>query len=328
LNLDLADGTRTALVGPSGAGKTTLIRAIAGLERLRSGAVELDGRALNDLPAHRRRCAVVFQEPRLLPHFDVVENVAFPMRAAGVPRARRRERAAALLGEVGLGGFEGRRVAGLSGGEQQRVALARALCADPELLLLDEPLAAVDPNRREGLRRLIIDLQRERRLTTLFVTHDRGEAAEIGQTIALMLDGMIVQHDTPRAVFERPSSATVARFFGSSNLLRGCVRDGLMHIAAGSFPVSGPDGDACVTIRPERVVVDRNGPLTLEVTQSVYTGTAARLTLHRGGVVLEALVSPRDAPQVGRTVNVSLPAEDLWRLPRDAAATPRNGVLL
>jgi len=131
--------------------------------------------------AHRRRIAVIFQEPRLLPHLDVADNVAFALRAAGVRRAERRRRARALLDDVGLGGFADRRVRGLSGGEQQRVALARALCAEPDLLMLDEPLAAVDPNRREGLRRLIVELQRARGVTTLLITHDRTEAAELGE---------------------------------------------------------------------------------------------------------------------------------------------------
>jgi ABC-type sugar transport system ATPase subunit len=144
--LIVGSGTRTALVGPSGAGKTTLLRAIAGLESLDAGSIALGDRPLDGVPSHRRQVAVVFQEPRLLPHLSVVDNVAFPLRAARVGRLERRQRAAALLDEVGLGGFSGRGVRGLSGGEQQRVALARALCAEPQLLLLDEPLAALDPD--------------------------------------------------------------------------------------------------------------------------------------------------------------------------------------
>jgi ABC-type Fe3+/spermidine/putrescine transport system ATPase subunit len=203
LSLQIPGGTRTVVVGPSGAGKTTLLRAIAGLERLLEGEIWLGSRRLDTLPAHRRRIAVVFQEPRLLPHLDVADNVAFGLRAAGVARAARRARALALLDEVGLAGFDGRGIDGLSGGEQQRVALARALCVEPDLLLLDEPLAGVDPNRRDGLRRLLVELQQARALTTLLITHDRAEAAQLGERVALLLDGTIVQHGTPQALFER-----------------------------------------------------------------------------------------------------------------------------
>ena len=228
VDLDVPAGRRAVLVGPSGAGKTTLLRAIAGLEPVREGTVELGGRRLDaEIPAHRRRVAVVFQEPRLLPHLRVDDNVALALRAAGVGRRERRARAAGLLEDVGLAALGGRAVRGLSGGEQQRVALARALCGEPDLLLLDEPLAAVDPNRRETLRRLIVRLQSERRLTTLIITHDRAEAAELADTLALMLEGRIVQQDDPRELFERPRSAAVARFFGAVNLLRGTVRDGI-----------------------------------------------------------------------------------------------------
>ena len=162
---------------------------------------------------------------------------------------------------------------GLSGGEQQRVALARALCAEPELLLLDEPLAAVDPNRREALRRLIVRVQRERALTTLVITHDRAEAAELGETLALMFEGRIVQQADPREVFERPANAAVARFLGTSNVLRGSVRDGPLHLdGGGAVPVAGADGRATCVIRPEAVAVavGEAGALRAEVVEAVY----------------------------------------------------------
>ncbi|MGH2804513.1 MAG: ATP-binding cassette domain-containing protein, partial [Thermoleophilaceae bacterium] len=198
------------------------------------------------------------------------------------------------LDEVGLAGLAERRVTGLSGGEQQRVALARALCGEPDLLLLDEPLAALDPSRREALRRLIVRVQSERSLTTLLVTHDRAEAAELGQSIALMLEGRIVQHDEPRAMFERPASGAVARFFGASNLLR---RD------AGTW-----------VIRPEHVVVG-SGPLQALVLEATYRGTVVQLVLDWEGQRLEALVDTAGVPAVGSTVPFALPDERLWRLP-------------
>ncbi len=321
VDLHVPAGRRAVLVGPSGAGKTTLLRAIAGLQALSAGSLELGGRRLDDtVPAHRRRVSVVFQEPRLLPHLRIDDNVALPLRAAGVGRSERRGRAAALLDEVGLAGMAHRATRGLSGGEQQRVALARALCAEPELLLLDEPLAAVDPNRREALRRLIIRIQSERGLTTLIITHDRAEAAELGESLALMLEGRIVQHDHPRELFQRPLSAAVARFFGAANILRGNVRDGALHLDDGAeIRVDGRDGAASYVIRPEALELADDGPLRARVVEAVYAGAFVRLVLQRGDQRLEAHVTPGTAVAVGEEVTLHAPAERLWRLPEAAA---------
>jgi len=321
LSLHVEAGTRTALVGPSGAGKTTLLRAVAGLAPLDEGEVRLGERSLRDVPPHRRGVAVVFQEPRLLPHLSAEENVALPLRAAGVGRAQRRARALERLEEVGLGGFAARRPQGLSGGEQQRVALARALCGDPQLLLLDEPLAALDPNRREELRRLIVRLQRERGLTTLVVTHDRAEAAELGERLALMLEGRIVQHGPPTDLFERPVSAAVARFFGVANLLRGEVRGGRLDVRGASIAVPGPDGYAMLAIRPEHARVDAESPLRGIVREAVYAGTHVKLVVDCDELRLDLHVAPAGAPVAGQLVGVELPRERLWRLPDDDEVT-------
>jgi len=314
LDLALEAGTLTALVGPSGAGKTTLLRALAGLETRISGSIALAARDLGGVPPHKRGVALVFQEPRLLPNMNVAENVAFPLRIAGVAKKQRARRAGALLGEVGLAGLAQRGTRGLSGGEAQRVALARALCASPELLLLDEPLGAVDPNRRRELRTLIERVQRERGITTLLVTHDRAEAAELGQTLALMIDGRIVQHDEPRALFERPASPVVARFFGAHNLLQGTVRAGRLRLGEVELELSGADGPAAVAIRPEHVVVGR-GDLRMRVEATVYLGAHVRLSLVGEGLELEAHVPPDTPGGVGAIVRVELPPDRLWRFP-------------
>lgn len=307
IDLEVSEGEIVAVVGPSGAGKTTLLRALAGLEKPEAGEIALGGVSQLRLPAHRRRIAMVFQEPRLLPHLSVEDNVGLPLRVGGVAKEARRQAARARLGEVGLGGFAERRVAGLSGGEQQRVSLARALCADPDLLLLDEPLAALDPNRRESLRVLLASVLTARRLTTLLVTHDRTEAAEMGDSIALMLEGSIVQHDEPSAMFERPASGVAARFFGISNLLR--------------IP-GGPPGQVWA-IQPEHVAVGA-GELTATVVESTYRGSRVRLVLDWQGQRVEAMVDPAEAPAAGALVGFTLPAERLWPLPGDASTGSRT----
>ncbi|MBA2638121.1 MAG: ABC transporter ATP-binding protein [Solirubrobacterales bacterium] len=300
LSLTVPAGSRTALLGPSGAGKTTLLRAISGLQAIDAGEVRLGGEPIHGRAVHRRGIAMVFQEPRLLPHIDVQDNVALALRAAGVGRRERRRIAAAQLEEVGLAGLADRRVQGLSGGEQQRVALARALCSNPRLLLLDEPLTSLDPNRRAALRRVIVDLQRQRRLTTVIVTHDRSEAAELGQQIALMLEGRIVQHDEPRALFERPVSAAVARFFGVANLI--------------------PEGAQTLAIRPEHVRLQRHGGRRGIVVEAVYAGDHVRVVVDCAGQRLQAHLPPQDAPRAGEQVGLILPDEHLWRLPSGRSA--------
>ncbi len=303
------------IVGPSGSGKTTLLRAICGLEELDGGRIELGGRRIDDLPAHRRRCAVVFQEPRLLPHLDVLDNVAIGLVAGRTPRKTRRARARELVEEVGLEDLAGGGVKGLSGGEQQRTALARALCAEPELLLLDEPLSAVDPNRRASLMSLLLDLQRRREVTTLAVTHDRAEAAELGENIALLVDGRILQSDQPQDLFQRPESEEAARFFGM-NVIHGQVRSGLLELEGARLAVSGPDGAGTFAIRPESVEIGSAGQLRMMVNEAVYLGSYVRLRLGGGETTIEAQVPVGDSPAAGSIVGVSLPESRLWRIPR------------
>jgi thiamine transport system ATP-binding protein len=295
VDLDAPAGRLTVLVGPSGAGKTTLLRAVVGLAPLRGGSITVGGQDLAGIPTHRRRVTVLFQEPRLFDNLDVAGNVAFALRVAGVPRRHRSRKASALLDEVGLSGFEVRRVRGLSGGEQQRVALARALAADPAVLLLDEPLSALDPDRRATLRTLLRDTQRRRGLTVLHVTHDQAEAAELGDRLAVLLDGRVVAAGAPDELFERPPTDAVARFLGVANLL--------------------PEGGRLLAIRPERVRLDPTAPLRLQVTASDYLGSHRRLRLGSNGLRLEAHVPTEQNPAVGDWVGVRLPTEHQWEVP-------------
>jgi ABC-type Fe3+/spermidine/putrescine transport system ATPase subunit len=324
LDLEVPGGTLTAVVGPSGAGKTTLLRAVAGLVPTSGGTLRLDGRDLAGVPPHRRGVAVVFQEPRLFPDLDVADNVAYALRIAGVRRAERRGRADALLEEVGLAGMSTRSVSDLSGGEQQRVSLARALAARPSLLALDEPLAAVDPMRRADLRRLIARVSSDRGLTAVHVTHDRVEAAELGERVALLMEGRIVEEGPPEALFERPRTAVTARFMGSTNLVEGEVRGGVLHTPAGSLHVGAPEGRRTFTIRPERVRLG-SGPLRATVLEARYQGGHVLVGLDARGLRLEAHVAPGAAPAVGSEVAVDLPAAALWPLGRADPAPHGDG---
>lgn len=318
VDLVVPAGTTTTVIGPSGAGKTTLLRVVAGLTPAAAGRVLVDGRDLTGTPAHRRGVGVVFQEPRLFPDRTVADNVAFGLEMARVPRGERRRRAVELLDRVGLAGTADLPVHGLSGGEQQRVNLARALAPRPPVLLLDEPLAAVDPDRREDLRGLLAEVTAG--VTTLYVTHDRAEAAELGDAVAVVVEGRLVQHTPPEELFQRPASGAVARLVGASNLLHGHVRRGLLEVAGGRLAVAGPDGRATIAVRPERVVLGR-GPLRAVVVATRFVGSHVRVDLRASdGTALVADVAPAAAPVTGTDVAVDLP--DPWRLPDPDLADP------
>ena len=306
ISLDIASGSLCALVGASGAGKTTLLRAVAGLVPLRAGSVTLDGRPVEHRPPHRRDVAMCFQEPRLFPSMSVVENVAYARRIRGERRTARRDVAHDLLAEVGLAHRAGEPVTGLSGGEQQRVALARALCADPRVLLLDEPLGAVDAPRRGELRELIREIQARRAVTTILVTHDLADATAVGDRVAVVEAGRLVQHDRPDVVIRRPATPDVARLTGNPNLL---------------WEPAGADHATPWTIRPEHVRLADQG-IPVRVVAAEHRVTHVRLRLHGPLGELEALVDADAAPPVGRHVHVDLPTEHVWRF-----TPPRDGPL-
>lgn len=315
LDLEVPAGSMTVLVGPSGAGKTTVLRAVAGLAELNAGVVRLGGRDLSGVPVRQRRTALLFQQPRLFPNLDVTENVAFALRVGGAGASARRERAAQLLSEVGLDGAGRRSVRTLSGGEQQRVALARALAASPEVLLLDEPLSAVDPERRDELLVLLRATQRRRGLTVLSVTHDQAEAAELADELAVLLDGRVAQRGPPEQLFTAPRSVPVARFVGIPNLIHAEVRHGQVRLDGASIPVAGPDGPAVFAMRPERVQLVADGPATARVVDASYRGDHHRLRLDLAGVPLEARHLRGTPPAIGAAVHVAIDPDDLWRIP-------------
>ncbi|MEI7770391.1 MAG: ABC transporter ATP-binding protein [Chloroflexales bacterium] len=221
VSLELAAGTITALLGPSGCGKTTLLRVVAGLERADGGAIRLGGERIDGVPAHLRGFGMMFQDYALFPHLDVAANVAFGLRMRRLGRAQIAVRAAAALELVGMSGYGRRRVFELSGGERQRVALARALAPGPRLLMLDEPLAALDRELRERLQDELRAVLRQVGVMAIYVTHDQEEAFALADHVALLNAGRLEQAGPPEAIYRRPASLWAARFLGLRNLLPG-----------------------------------------------------------------------------------------------------------
>ena len=257
VSLDLAPGEFVALLGPSGCGKTTALRSLAGLEDITSGSVLIDGVDVVSVPTNRRDLGMVFQSYSLFPHLTVLENVEFGLRMRKVPAAERRTRAAESLDLVGLGHLAARYAHQLSGGQQQRVALARALVTRPRVLLLDEPLSALDAKVRVQLRDEIRRIQSELQITTLFVTHDQEEALAVADRVAVMRAGVIEQIGTPEELYSRPSSPFVAEFIGLSNRIAGVLVPGGVEVLGQVLPVIGEqrgDGAVVALVRPEDVV--------------------------------------------------------------------------
>lgn len=317
VSLALRAGEVLALLGPSGCGKSTLLRAVAGLEQPAAGQVRWDGRDLARVPVHRRGFGMVFQDGQLFPHRDVAGNVGFALRMRGVAQAERGARVAGLLELVGLAGCESRRVTELSGGEAQRVALARALAADPELLLLDEPLSALDRMLRERLAVDLAALLGRETSTGLVVTHDHDEAFTLADRVAVMTRGTITQVDTPELLWRRPVNAEVAEFLGCRTFLSARVRDGVASCALGSVAVRADEGEVqlglrATGVRARRLVGDRDRDVAVSgiVRERVYRRDHFRLAVSVPEIGrLEAVAQTADAPAVGERAELVLDSE-------------------
>ncbi|MEZ5236905.1 MAG: ABC transporter ATP-binding protein [Acidimicrobiales bacterium] len=309
--LTVGPGELLALVGPSGCGKSTLLRLVAGLHHTDAGTIEIGGRVVDDahhvrLAPEHRRVGLVFQEHALFPHLSVSDNVAFGLRRD----PQRRERAAEMLDLVGLGQYAARFPHELSGGERQRVALARALAPRPQLLLLDEPFASLDPNLRSRLRSDVLRILRAAGTAAVLVTHDQAEALASGERVAVMHDGVIVQCDAPGTVFHSPATRFVAGFMGEADFLDGAglALFGVDEAADGPAAVTGA-GAATFMVRPDDValVADDRGPAT--VVDAEFRGSTWCYTVELpGGRSVRALRSHIEPLQLGDTVRVELVA--------------------
>ncbi|KUO51637.1 MAG: hypothetical protein APF76_13420 [Desulfitibacter sp. BRH_c19] len=257
LNIEIEHGEFVALVGPSGCGKTTTLKLLSGLLLPDQGQILLDKEEITFLPAEQRDIVMVFQDHLLFPHLSVAENVAFGLKMLGVSKKIRMEKAKALLELVHLPGIEQKYPGQLSGGQQQRVALARALALEPKVLLLDEPLSNLDPTLREEMRELILQIHRKLNMTTVFVTHDQNEAMLLADKIAVMLEGQILQYDTPYNLYNHPVNKKIASMFGVCNYLEGNIHNN-NFFAKGkkiSIPHFLDNGEFVACVRAEHIEI-------------------------------------------------------------------------
>jgi spermidine/putrescine transport system ATP-binding protein len=330
INLDMPPGEFFSLLGPSGCGKTTTLRLIAGFERPDEGQILLDGVDMAQTPPHKRNVNTVFQNYALFPHLSVADNVGFGLRYKEVSKQEAKKRVSDALELVRLQGLERRRPSQLSGGQQQRVALARALVLNPSVLLLDEPLGALDAKLRKALQIELKALQEEVGVTFVYVTHDQEEALTMSDRLAVMSNGRVEQIGTPSEVYEEPSTAYVADFLGVSNLMdadvEGADIDGRCRVQLGDFELvaargdTDARGDVKVVIRPERIRLEESGTtgenrIPGMVERVVYVGSTMQVIVHlASGPTLQAWVQNQGdgVPYAqGHPITVHLPADAL-----------------
>jgi len=314
IDLTVHPGELVALLGPSGCGKTTTLRLLAGLEDADSGQITVGGKDITRLPASRRDMGMVFQAYSLFPHMTVRQNVAFGLRLRRIAKDRRDQRAIEMLELVDLSRQADRYPHQISGGQQQRVALARALAIEPQVLLLDEPLSALDAKVRAQLRDQIRRIQLEVGITTLFVTHDQEEALAIADRVGVMQSGRLEQLAPPTEVYSRPATSFVAEFVGLTNRLAGTVSGSVVTVRGRDLPLvdhSTPQGPAIALVRPEAVTLasdssGETGPLTGTVIATTFLGATSRVTVDLGDTTIMAQLSTSDAAKLPAGSRVAL----------------------
>ncbi len=318
ISLQIASGEFLTLLGESGSGKTTLLRLIAGFEQLSSGEIWMSGERLDTLPPYKRRVNTVFQNYALFPHLTVKDNVGYGLLVSGVAKGEIPGRVTEALRMVKMEEYAASRTMKLSGGQQQRVALARALVNRPKLLLLDEPLSALDANLRKQMQTELKSLQRELGITFLFVTHDQDEAMALSDRIALLKNGALEQVASPREIYAHPATSYAAQFIGQTNLLRGQVQAGVAKVGSMQWAAAQPDCSALFSLRPEAIhLISDSAPgadavhFRATVRQQTFSGSSEQLELELPGQLLRARV-PARGPLSGE--------HEFWFSPSDAVA--------
>jgi spermidine/putrescine transport system ATP-binding protein len=326
LNLSIGEGEFLSFLGPSGCGKTTALRMLAGFERPTKGDVILDGEVVNSVEPHHRPVNMVFQHYALFPHMTVAQNIGYGLRQRRprLPRAEIVEKVRKTLTIVQLDSFENRKIWEMSGGQQQRVALARAIVNEPKLLLLDEPMAALDRKLRKEMQIELQDLQRQLGITFVLVTHDQEEALSMSDRICVMREGRIVQFGSPQELYDRPNSRYVADFVGTSNFFNGILTDDKDTLATvrldNGMPMQGrPSGDlakgqiVCMSIRPEQMKLHRAGDgLSVEVQNRIFLGEHTEYLVKHETLGNFLVLSPRQYEQAGGPFNAGDRALVSW----------------
>jgi putative spermidine/putrescine transport system ATP-binding protein len=320
--LDIASGETLVLLGPSGCGKTTMLRIIAGLEQPDAGGrIMFDGKDMTRVPIERRNIGMVFQSYALFPNMSVADNIGYGLKIRGVPQSKRAARIAELVELTSIAGLEDRRIDQLSGGQRQRVALARAVAIRPSILLLDEPLTALDAALRERLRGDLNRLLRSLGITTIYVTHDQAEAMELGDRIVVMSKGRIAQIGTPREIYFEPANRFVAEFIGVANILEAPVENGQLVLPGGRLPVDkiGNLTRAVVMIRPETIgIADKAAALAGTVETVRFAGDRLRITVRDAAVNILAIEAPNTiAVEVGDRIGLSIASDAIRLLPTE-----------
>lgn len=331
MDLDIPSGRLIALLGPSGCGKTTTLKMIAGLIRPTAGDITFDGDSIVRIPPEKRGAVMVFQNYLLFPYMSVGQNVGFGLKMAGVDPKTIDQRVKEMLNLVRLPDISDRRPKQLSGGQQQRVALARALITKPRVLLLDEPLSNLDAHLRDEMRELILSVQRDLGITTIFVTHDQEEAVLLADRIAMIFDGRLQQFASPDVFYRHPASERIARFLGGVNFLPGKRQGDTVETDVGSFRFAPggederPPEDGLLTIRPEQIVLGQptaENTVQGKVVSRIFVGTYTRYRLALGSHQIEAVRSADVAGDFaeGQDVPIGFPADRVWMVRPDQAA--------
>lgn len=342
LTLDVTRGEFLTMLGPSGSGKTTTLNMLAGFERPTRGTIMLAGRPVDRLPPYQRNIGMVFQNYALFPHMTVAENVAFPLSVRGIGRAEAAERVARALANVRLENFGARRPAQLSGGQQQRIALARALVFQPSLVLMDEPLGALDKKLREQMQIEIKQLQERLGLTVVFVTHDQSEALTMSDRVAVFHDGRVVQHGTPDALYRHPQDPFVAGFIGENNMLGGTATAvdaiavevalaGGMRLRATPVHPLAQGAAVIAAVRPEAIRLAEDGmpaenSCRARVQSRIYHGDHLRLLAEtENGATLSVKVATTAGVAAGEMVSLCWTAADCLAFAADGGTMPDMG---
>ncbi len=320
-NFDIKAGEMICLLGPSGCGKSTALRCLSGFESITQGDIRIGERSVAGVPPQKRGIGMVFQQYSLFPNMNVLDNVAFGLKVKKVPKDERRTKAREMLKIVGLEDYAESFPNRLSGGQQQRVALARALVMNPSVLLLDEPLSALDAKIRVQLRDEIRALQRKLGITAIFVTHDQEEALAVADRIAVMHDGNIEQIGTPKELYLTPATPFVADFVGQSNKIETTVQsNGKVNICGFELPLSTPlpaNTLATVFIRPENVLIEHDGQSRFEVSHTSFLGSIERTSVRADNITLVSQHAPMEQYEIGDHVRLTIRPEVVVAEPID-----------